>query len=229
MNGKKFKILPEKDNFIRLRNCDFNILPERNNERTNPSNYLKDFTELSRIPCTLKKITNPILILFYYNETHEKILTEFYESSYGKDLQGGDEKDKLFENKDREFKFGFVNLDLEKGIEETFKSMDSKNPFAWADTRNSKEAFILFYYQSLPQINYEGIVDSNTIKEEFKNWRKELMELEVKEQDNKIPKDGYYKAMQDGYPDPEIKKGKVYWISVTKTGSDYNYSFTLIN
>ena len=77
-------ILPEKENFLRLRDCDFNFfLPNEANE----PNFSKRFfeSEKSKIPGTLKKINNPILVLFYYNDTEEKdrhIFTEFYEASY---------------------------------------------------------------------------------------------------------------------------------------------------
>ena len=234
----KYKILPEKENFLKLRECDFNVLPEKKEELENPEKYLKEFTEMSRIPGTLKKVTNPILILFYYNNTDEKILTEFYESSYSKDYQKGEKNDKIFDEKDLDFKFGFVNLDLEKNIEETFREMIPTNPFAWAKIEElnagafSKEPFILFYYQSLPQLNYEGIVDSEVIKEDFKNWRKELMEVENKETRKEINLQGYYVALKDNFPFNGIVEGKTYWISsrrVSPSSNEYRYDFKLIN
>ena len=60
---REFVLLPEKDNFLRLKGCDFNLINDTNLEKT-------------KIASTLKKNYNPILILFYYNDTPEKILSE---------------------------------------------------------------------------------------------------------------------------------------------------------
>ena len=99
-----YVLLPEKDNFLRLRECDFN--------NPNPGYQIED-SKNSKIPITLRNITNPILILFYYNDTDQRILEEFYLSSK-EELEEGNQEDQIFNNFDNTFKFGYVNLDIEK-------------------------------------------------------------------------------------------------------------------
>ena len=222
-----YVLLPEKDNFLRLKDCDFN-------------NYLYNFNESkkSKIPITLRNITNPILILFYYNDTDQRILEEFYLSSK-EELEEGNQEDQIFNNFDNTFKFGYVNLDLEKRIEENFRTIENANPFTWAKIEQfqdstgaekfSKEPFMLFYYQTLPQFNYEGVVDSVAIKKEFKKWRKDLFEIENKEIKKEISQDGYYTAIKDNFPVDGVKAGKTYWINVVKRGGNYILNATLIN
>lgn len=232
-------MLPEKENFLRLKNCDFNTILDENN------NFSYDFSSQlgnSKLPCTLKKISNPILILFYYDNTRKGILTEFFESSFAENLEEGKEEDKLFlQENDTRFNFGFVNLDLEDKILKAFQEMNGLNPFSWAKiegieetTGNStqityeKYPFIIFYYNSLPQFMYEGIVSSETIKSEFLNWRKEIIEMDNREireiKEKKIKRDGYFKALEDNKPFQGIQKGKIYWLSVTEnTEGIYDY------
>ena len=70
---------------------------------------------------------------------------------------------------------------------------------------------------------YEGLVDSESIKLEFKNWRSELIEIENKEmtdiKSKILTKEGYFTALEDDKPFPNIMKGKTYWITVTKDSS----------
>ena len=222
-----YTLLPEKENFLRLRDCDFNNKSYNINEIDN-----------SKIPITLKKITNPILILFYYNDTDQRILTEFYLSSK-EELEEGNQEDQIFKNFDNTFKFGYVNLDLEKEVEVNFQNMENANPFTWAkieefrdssgNNKFSKEPFILFYYQTLPQFNYEGVVDSVAIKKEFKNWRKDLIEIENKEIKKEINQDGYYTAIKDNEPVAGVKAGKTYWMKIVERGDRYFIEATLIN
>ena len=119
--------------------------------------------------------------------------------------------------------------------------MENANPFTWAkieqfvdpgppiDIIFSKEPFILFYYQTLPQFNYEGVVDSVAIKKEFKKWRKDLFEIENKEIKKEISQDGYYTAIKDNFPVDGVKAGKTYWMNVVKRGGNYILNATLIN
>ena len=230
----EYLMLPEKDNFIRLRDCDFNKLTDYKD--------MIDERELkkSRIPGTLTGFSNPILILFYYNNSRENILTEFFESSNGEDFEPGDKADSIFEkeedNEELEFKFGYVNLDMEKEVLETFREMTGLNPFSWckieSDSSNppryGEYPFIIFYYNTLPQFMYEGVIDSETIKLEFRNWRKELIELENKDiEDLKkidLSKEGYFTALADNKPIKGLVKGKSYWIEVTEDSTGlFNY------
>jgi len=85
----EYTMLPEKDNFKRLVDCDFNTITEY---ETDSKKTLKK----SLLPCTLKHISNPILILFYYEDTERKILTQFFESSYGKNLEEVNQDDLIY-------------------------------------------------------------------------------------------------------------------------------------
>ena len=222
----EFLLLTEKDNFRRLRECDFNV---------NEDNSLKN----TKILGTLKKIHNPILILFYYNNTPEKILSEFFTASLEKNLEKGNEDDKILdstENEEKDFKFGFVNLDLEKKIETTFQTMTGLNPFSWARIERDaygnfiKNPFILFYYHSIPQVMYEGVVDALTIRKEFSGWRKELVEMENDEfQQMKkkiVAREGYYECLEDNLPEQGMQKGNHYYIIATPSGSGtFIYTF----
>ncbi len=216
----EYTMLPEKENFKRLQDCDFNTIVEY---ETNKTKDLKNST----LPCTLKNNINPMLVLFYYETTDSKILTEFFESSNGGDLEKGSKDDSIFEGEDTEFKFGFVNLDSEPEILKTFQVLNGLNPFSWAKIEIDPVTktfetypFIIFYYNTLPQFLYEGMVDSRTIKSEFKNWRKELIEVENKEmieiKSKELTKEGYFTALQDGKPIKGVVKGMTYWVSVTE-------------
>ena len=216
----EYTMLPEKENFIRFQDCDFNTMDEYMQNKT------KDLKK-STLPGTLKNDTNPILILFYYENTKSKILTEFFESSNGKSLEPGSKTDTIFEGEDTDFKFGFVNLDSESKILETFQELNGLNPFSWAKIEPDpvtktfeKYPFIIFYYNTLPQFMYEGAVDSQTIKTEFKNWRTELIEVENKEiieiKKRELTKEGYFIALEDDKPVKGIVKGTTYWLSVTE-------------
>ena len=213
-------MLPQKENFKRLQDCDFNTIVEY---ETNKTKDLKNST----LPCTLKNNINPMLVLFYYETTDSKILTEFFESSNGGNLEQGSKVDSIFEGEDTEFKFGFVNLDSEPEILKSFQILNGLNPFSWAKIELDPVTktfetypFIIFYYNTLPQFLYEGLVDSRTIKSEFKNWRKELIEVENKEiieiKEKELTKEGYFTALQDDKPIKGVVKGMTYWVSVTE-------------
>ena len=216
----EYTMLPEKENFIRLQDCDFNTVVEYETNKT------KDLKK-SILPCTLKNYNNPILVLFYYENTQSKILTEFFESSSTENLESGNKDDSIFENDDVDFKFAFVNLNSEPDILKTFQIMNGLNPFSWAKIELDPVTktfetypFIIFYYNTLPQFMYEGAVDSNTIKLEFKNWRKELIEIENKEmikiKERELTREGYFTALEDDKPEKGIVKGQTYWISVSE-------------
>lgn len=216
----EYTMLPEKENFKRLQDCDFNTIVEY---ETNKTKDLKNST----LPCTLKDNINPMLVLFYYETTDSKILTEFFESSNDGNLEPGNKDDSIFEGEDTEFKFGFVNLDSEAEILKTFQVLNGLNPFSWAKIEIDPVTktfetypFIIFYYNTLPQFLYEGLVDSRTIKSEFKNWRKELIEVENKEmieiKSKELTKEGYFTALQDDKPIKGVVKGMTYWVSVTE-------------
>ena len=229
----EYTMLPETENFLRLEDCNFNTIEEYETKKT------KDLKN-STIPGTLKNNINPLLVLFYYENTDSKILTEFFESSNGENLETGKKDDSIFEGEDIDFKFGFVNLDSEPEILKTFQVMNGLNPFSWAKIEFDpisrtfeKYPFIIFYYNTLPQFMYEGAVDSQTIKLEFKNWRKELIEIENKEmikiKERELTKEGYFTALQDDKPIMGIVKGTTYWISVTEDPfGTYDYTITPI-
>ena len=208
--------------------CDFNNNEEKNTYGTN-------------IPGSLVKIKkNPILIIFYYNNTSEKILTDFYLSSLDKDLERGSSEDSFFNSiraGDNDFLFGFVNLDLEKEVREIFRNIDDGNPFSWTKIEKnevsgvySREPFIIFYYQTMPQIMYEGVVSSDAIKKEFKTWRTKLKEIENKEiqktRTKVVFQEGYYMCLNDNIPYVRMRKGKYYYVTENlDKGGDSKFTF----
>ena len=136
---------PRGNDLIRLSECDFFI-------NTSKSGKISD------IPTTLKENSSldsgkPFLILFYYNNISEKILENFSDMKENF-MNGGNWETKLNGN-NQPFNFGYVNLEYEKKIDETFKKMSKFNPFYWTRNLNTeKEHFIIFYYHHYPQYFY---------------------------------------------------------------------------
>lgn len=188
--------------------------------------------EKSKIPGTLKKKLNPMLVLFYYNDTDPIILSEFHQASKISKLEPGKSEDFLFDSHmELDFKFAYVNLDLEKEIEKTFQSFNGLNPFVWARIEKDstgeyeKNPFIIFYYQSIPQFLYEGIVQAEVIKEQLQNWRKEAIQIQEEDAKKNVynSKESYYVALEDNYPKPGIIKGKTYKITTLDKEGKFSY------
>ena len=205
-----FIFLPSDKNLLRLESCDFHL--EENTETS----------QTNEIQCCLKKILNPTLILFYYNHTSKKILTEFFKASRETELERGKEKDNYRQKKlldsETEFKFASVNLDYEEDLFKVLTKIEDGNPFKWLEivtsgvekTRDddidelkelekNKYPFLVFYYQSIPQYLYEGRLSSDSLLNEFRNWYKELMEEKQERRKNTNSYfDGIYIAVDDG-------------------------------
>ena len=128
-----FIFLPSDKNLLRLESCDFHL--EENTETS----------QTNEIQCCLKKILNPTLILFYYNHTSKKILTEFFKASRETELERGKEKDNYRQKKlldsETEFKFASVNLDYEEDLFKVLTKIEDGNPFKWLEivTGNQEE------------------------------------------------------------------------------------------
>ena len=189
MSDKKFMFLPSDKKLMRLESCDFHLL---------------EGSELNQVQCTLKKIINPTLVLFYYNTTSKKILTEFFKSSRDETFKDGDKKDIFKDLKNEKpddhlkFKFGSVNLDYEVGLKESLQNIEPGNPFKWMEiVEKLKYPFVVFYYQGIPQYLYEGLMSSTSLVNQFSDWYKDLMEME-EERGNKLDdKNGIYIAVDD--------------------------------
>ena len=192
MSGKSYNFLPSDDKILRLETCDFYSFGEINNDK------------IFQLQCCLKKILNPILILFYYNTTPKHILTEFFKSSRNSELKEGEEKDNYrnieIRKKDLKFKFGSINLDYEQDLLATFENIETGNPFKWLQiVPGEKYAFMVFYYQGLPQYLYEGRIKSENLIGEFKNWYNTLMIDKDDSRENKLDRDnGIYISIADG-------------------------------
>ena len=205
-----FIFLPSDKNLLRLESCDFHLEENTESSQTN------------EIQCCLKKILNPTLILFYYNHTSKKILTEFFKASRETELEKGKEKDNYRQKKlldsETEFKFASVNLDYEEDLFKVLTKIEDGNPFKWLEIVTSgvektgdddidklkeleknKYPFLVFYYQSIPQYLYEGRLSSDSLLNEFRNWYKELMEEKQERRKNTNSYfDGIYIAVDDG-------------------------------
>jgi len=195
MSDKKFMFLPNDKKLMRLESCDF---------------HLTEGEEANQVQCTLKKIINPSLILFYYNNTSKKILTEFFKASRDETFKNGDKKDVFKDLKNEKledhlkFKFGSINLDYEIGLRESLQNIEVGNPFKWMeivetskDGEELKYPFVVFYYQGIPQYLYEGLMSSTSLVNQFSDWYKDLMEME-EERGNKLDdKNGIYIAVDD--------------------------------
>lgn len=205
-----FIFLPSDKNLLRLESCDFHL--EENTETS----------QTNEIQCCLKKILNPTLILFYYNHTSKKILTEFFKASRETELERGKEKDNYRQKKlldsETEFKFASVNLDYEEDLFKVLTNIEDGNPFKWleivtsgvektgnddidklTELEKNKYPFLVFYYQSIPQYLYEGKLSSESLLNEFRNWYKELMEEKQERRKNTNSYfDGIYIAVDDG-------------------------------
>ena len=191
MSDRNYKFLPSDGKILRLETCDFYLEGERND------------SNVYQVQCGLKKISNPILILFHYNDTDQKILTQFFQASREENLDKGkvedNYRDKELTEKDLEFRFGSVNLDYETSLFESFRNIEIGNPFKWLQiVRDKKYPFMVFYYQTLPQYMYEGRVTSQMITSEFRKWYQELMEDEEENRERKDFQDGIYMAVTDG-------------------------------
>ena len=205
-----FIFLPSDKNLLRLESCDFHL--EENTETS----------QTNEIQCCLKKILNPTLILFYYNHTSKKILTEFFKASRETELERGKEKDNYRQKKlldsETEFKFASVNLDYEEDLFKVLTKIEDGNPFKWleivtsgvektgdddidklTELEKNKYPFLVFYYQTIPQYLYEGRLSSDSLLNEFRNWYKELMEEKQERRKNTNSYfDGIYIAVDDG-------------------------------
>ena len=191
MSDRNYKFLPSDGKILRLETCDFYLEGERND------------SNVYQVQCGLKKISNPILILFHYNDTDQKILTQFFQASREENLDKGkaedNYRDKELTEKDLEFRFGSVNLEYETSLFESFGDIEIGNPFKWLQiVRDKKYPFMVFYYQTLPQYMYEGRVTSQMITSEFRKWYQELMEDEEENRERKDFQDGIYMAVTDG-------------------------------
>ena len=191
MSDRNYKFLPSDGKILRLETCDFYLQGERND------------SNVYQVQCGLKKISNPILILFHYNDTDQKILTQFFQASREENLDKGkvedNYRDKELTEKDLEFRFGSVNLDYETSLFESFRNIEIGNPFKWLQIVGDKKyPFMVFYYQTLPQYMYEGRVTSQMITSEFRKWYQELMEDEEENRERKDFQDGIYMAVTDG-------------------------------
>ena len=172
----KFSLLKENKeyNLFRYRECDFFLdesIKERNKIRIRKNT---DF------PISLKLNTpgesdSPTIIFFYFNSTDEDIKREWervplsFKDENGKWLTKKKyiEKNKTFDLQEEiSFNFGFVNLDYENKLYETFKNINKFNPFHWAKIRNTdKNYFVIYYNRLYPQNFIKG--DFSRIKEKF--------------------------------------------------------------
>lgn len=170
----------------RLKECDINLVRDEKIKKDG-----------SNIPLSLKSELDPYLILFYYNNTDVFILKRWKEIAENEIRVSYSSGDKI--------NTGFVNLDYENKILETFKSLPKSNPFYWARLKkDNPNYFILFYYKTFPQYYYNGYVNSFLIEQDFENWETKLENSED-EKNNKfrnisdkyVGDESLYKVVED--------------------------------
>ena len=219
------------DKLLRLKECDINLVKDEKLKK-----------EGSNIPLSLKKISQPYLILFYYNNTNEFILKRWTQIAENKiDIPGyKDQEDKI--------KLGFVNLDYEKKILESFEKVPRSNPFYWSKLKQDNEFFVLFYYKTFPQYYYNGYINSFLIEQEFENWKDKLRNSEDEKgtkfrnlSDRFVGDETLYKVVEDKKLIDEsgklftLKKNEIYKIiegvgtSIGVSGPYQIYNYNLKN
>lgn len=201
--------LPEDKNLLRLQECDF---------------FLRD-----DLDCRLKTIKNPMIILFYFDDTDKGLLSEWFQVSRNTKYENGSIDDFSnpdgIEDEDLKFKVASVNLDYEINLKLRFRNLEKYNPFHWLKIPLKNEfPFIVFYYQTSPQLLYEGEVSSYVIENEFSSWRENFTDIEkpeIKEYLKEVLLDNtgkYFEAITDEiFFDGKIiqmKKGNLYKITV---------------
>lgn len=128
MSRNDFIFLPDDNKLMRLESCDFFLSSYKKGETRNESG-------LYQVQCCLKKILNPMLILFYYNNTSKKILTEFFNASRDHNIKSGKKedgyRDQELKEEDLKFRLGCVNLDYESDLDTSFRNIEDGNPFKW--------------------------------------------------------------------------------------------------
>ena len=193
MSRNDFIFLPDDNKLMRLESCDFFLSSYKREETRNESG-------LYQVQCCLKKILNPMLVLFYYNNTSKKILTEFFNASRDHNIKSGKKedgyRDQELREEDLKFRLGCVNLDYESDLDTSFRNVEDGNPFKWLqivdrfereiregeereireERKRIKYPFIVFYYQSIPQYIYEGNLTSDNLINEFNTWYTDLVE-----------------------------------------------------
>ena len=208
---------PRGNDLIRLSECDFFINTPKPGK-------------ISDIPTTLKENSsldfgNPFLILFYYNNISEEILENF--SDMKETFTNGVNWETKLNGNDQPFNFGYVNLEYEKKIDETFKKMSKFNPFYWTRNLNTeKEHFIIFYYHHYPQYFYHKATVPAFVLSIFQGekWLKRINNNDS----NKLKKfrnHTEHVTLNEGYYQ-YIGEGRTENVSVYQYGTDKGISTT---
>jgi len=149
---------PER--FIRLSGLDFNLQEDDGVDRKK--------TENSKIPLTLKENQEPLLTLFYYNDTNRDFL-DIWRTVGVSGITNS--LDKIVDGIPVQFRLGAVNLDWDKKLRMDFSNINIYNPFSWCKIQeNDRDPFIIFYYKGLPQYYYTGDIFSREIIRILGNW-----------------------------------------------------------
>lgn len=151
-------LLTSTENLLGFKECDFNL---KNSDKNN------------NIPLTLKERKDPLLILFYFDNTSREILHEWKVVSESITPIPG--TGLLPKEEDEKITLAHVNLDFEKNILDNFKNVQNSNPFVWTKIKNkSINSFVIFYYNRYPQYYYNGFINRFLIENEFNEWKNQL-------------------------------------------------------
>ena len=178
--------LREDEKLKRIETCDF---------------FLDDSKD-GQIKLCLQKISNPIIILFYYDSTSIDILSSFHRASRAENLQ---------KDEDLDFMFGCINLNYERELYNVITRIDVGNPFKWLEMSRADElAMVAFYARKVPQFKYFGELTYQAVVSEFLNWKKDFQSLDYQKTIPDMMEEGLFLALRDTSR-RDIENSRVSW------------------
>lgn len=197
--------LQENSRLRKFNECEFNLHDDSKKDKIT-------------ISLSLKKVKEPYIILFYYNDTNRRILKKWEDLSVSTEIEKDPNTERL--------RFGFLNLDFEGEVFENFKSMSVYSPYHWMKIKDDNDRyFVVFYYEKYPQYYYSGPFNPTSMIVEFSDWENKISQKQIERSekikqfsDSLLSGNGLFKAMGDFYLLSDtgdkvlIKRGRSYKI-----------------